>query len=125
MAPEDEHPDTDNTEIDRIFSEHQLSLSIQEISLARSKASKLKLCAQHLTEFYPDSWDLEMIARVINGEQIPKATDYRNLSIKMRVDALRESEQISYEKAVRRVADRIHRGHEVVKEAIRKANKKK
>jgi hypothetical protein len=123
MAQEDEYPDTDNAEIDRIFSEHQLSLSIQEISLARSKASKLKLCAQHLTEFYSDIWDLEMIARVINGEQIPKATDYRNLSIKMRVEELMESEQLSYEKAVQKVADRIYRGTDAVKKAIRLANK--
>ena len=123
MAQEDEYPDTDNSEIERIFSDHQLSLSIQEISLARSKASKLKLCAQHLREFYPDSWDLEMVARVVNGEQIPKATDYRNLSIKMRVEALMESDQLSQEKAVQKVADRIYLSTDAVRKAIRLANK--
>ena len=123
MAQEDEHLDDEKSAFDEMFLEHQISLSIQDISLARSYASKLKLCAQHLMQFHGDSWDLEMIAKVINKEQIPKANDYRNASLQMRVEELMESEHLTYEKAVRKVANRIHRGPEVVRKAITSANK--
>ena len=123
MAQEDQNPDDDNSAFDEMFLEHQISLSIQNISLARSYASKLDLCAQHLTQFYGDNWDLKMIAKVINKEQIPEAHDYRNASLQMRVEELMESEQLTYEKAVKKVADRIHRGPEVVRKAVRLANK--
>jgi hypothetical protein len=118
----DKEPEND-PEGDRHYREVMISVSIEQIALARSRDKKIALCAAHLGEFYKDHPDLAVIACVLSGEKIERPQDLGNVGIQIRVDEIRENENISFEDAVERFASRANMSVSAVKKAITQANK--
>jgi hypothetical protein len=123
MQSSDGWIDEDPEEIDRHYREVTIWISIKKIALARSRDKKLALCAEHLFEYYSDHPDLAVIARVLSGEKIERPQDLSNVGVQIRVDEIRENENISFEDAVERFASRANMSVSAVKKAITKANK--
>ena len=119
----DKDPKFDPEEIDRHYREVMVSVSAEQIALARSREKKIALCAEHLAEYYSDHPDLAVIARVLSGEKIERPRDLSNVGIQIRVDEIRENKNISFEDAVEHFASKANMSVSAVKKAITKANR--
>lgn len=116
-------PEDDPEKVDQHYRELLISVSIEQIALARSRDKKIALCADHLTEYYSDHPDLALIACVLSGKEIERPQDLSNLGIKIRVNEIREDENVSFEEAIERYASRANMSVPAVKKAITRANK--
>ena len=119
----DTEPEYPDEVIERLHQEHRIRRSIEQIALARSRAKKIEYCSMHLKEFYGDYWDLSFISRVLAGEKIARPQMCDNLGVRIRVNEIRENEQVSFEEAVERFALKAKVSVSAVKKAITLANK--
>ena len=119
----DEPPEIDEETIDRMYRDVSISQSLGAIGLARSRDKKIAFCAEHLIKFYSDHSDLALIASVLRGEKIKRPRDYSYLGVQIRVDEIKENEEVSFEEAVERYASRANMSVSAVKKAITSANK--
>lgn len=120
---EDVLPEGDPEKIADAFRQTMLSVSVEQIVLARSRNKKIALCAEHLVEYYSDFSDLVLIANVLQGAKIERPQDLSNVGVHIRVDEIRENEKVSFEEAVERYASRANMSVSAVKKAITLANK--